>query len=396
MIVLNKIMNEVTSEFLVQMFKPSWSPTAPAVYETHGPASQNSKIKNIVPPAMATALEKRTEYTPFDTFVYTGQTASILSGEGPWNNNNYIFPVALVGESFLQVMEQINNMIRTGLIPEVVFDKTEAFNSNTGVYTVTNIPNADMYGLTVGTDNRMHIRMKSFETSTKSLPLLNSQSVPELIMRLFYSLEDNNRNKIKYKHNLAKDYLISLGIDVSLLNSALNCFFPIVNFDTTQIETEYTTDGSLLIKYNKPMKLSSKYVQSVNNPGTNPQKLYLFFPFINSALTTTHYPTLYLSNADEAIPTNITANPASVLHTTGDSVTIDNNNKAVLVRKDMYPTLTDKFYSEVEKRYIITVPYSAIEIGEVGSGADIEFDHIDRIDHIDGFTIGIQSPYVIS
>jgi hypothetical protein len=422
-IIMNKKFNEEVSEFIFQMFAPQWSPTednarfVEVANQSFAPTI--GKLTGSSAPASVTDYDRR-KYSAFRTFYAHNRGMNYTTREGPFHEKNYIFGAALVNESFLNLLNTINVQLRTGAIPEFFVYKPE--NPYNPVTDLTTVKDAEVVwdenGLLTISDlvpsnssgSCTHIKM--FEdryspkagTTTASGNLagyVESQSVPELLMRLLFSIEADNSSKINYKRALAYKILIKLGFSVSMIDDAFKCFFHFDDYNTTKLTKTFTTDGKLEIEYADPIKLSGKYVKTIHNPAG--QQLYIVFPFINCGTITNYAPKIVYET------TNFNSIEPNNVYVSGDffSGNIDPQNTAFIEQKaTQMPTITDKFVVDALNKSVVTLPYTAVSIGQVGTGAgsgtgsttifDLEFDKIDKIDYLDGFKISIQTPYIIN
>ena len=53
-----------------------------------------------------------------------------------------------------------------------------------------------------------------------------------------------------------------------------------------------------------------------------------------------------------------------------------------------------KFYREDNKQYIYQYSYMAYTLGDLSTDADIQFDHVDRMDYLDSLEVAIKLPRV--
>lgn len=417
-IIMNKKFNEEVSEFIFQMFAPQWSPTEDnAKYvevSNSAYAPTANKLKDGAAPASVTNYNRR-KYSAFRTFYAWNRGTIYTAKESPFHVPNYIFGAALVNEAFISLMNAINDGLRLGTIPEYFVFKPELpydpvrdlvevkeaeveFDIN-GLLTITDLVPAGAEHIKLF-ENRYSPKTNTNAASGKLAAYVDSQSVPELLMRLLFSIEAENPSAINYKRDLARKIFIKLGFPVSIIDDAFKCFFHFDEYNTSKITKTFTPDGKLEIEYTEPIKLSGKYVKSIHNPSS--QQLYIIFPFINCGTITDYAPKiLYETTSFAAVePTNVLVSGEFF------SGNIDPTNVAFIEQKAAHmPTITDKFVVDSLNKSIVTLPYTAVSIGQVGTGAgsgtgsttifDLEFDKIDKIDYLDGFKISIQTPYII-
>lgn len=184
MLVLNKVLNESVSEFIIQMFKPQWSPTE---NQAHLLTNSNGSLTSINAPVTVTDKERR-KYSAFRLPFYApGNRPISFPKEGPFHNQNYIFGGAIVNTHFINLLDTINTALKTGAIPESISIKTETYDPAIGIEDLVTVTLDPQGVLTIGEfTNSSYALVKNFENAFMGIgqttsAYIDSQNVPELL-----------------------------------------------------------------------------------------------------------------------------------------------------------------------------------------------------------------------
>ena len=379
--VINNDFAQLTKSHIVQLFKPSYNP--------------------------------RKGYFPLQYYPQklTGtRTNPVINA---YNKKNVVAGLFLVTENFLSFINKLNTIWYSDVLPkQIVPVKYSARSDGSWVATADTSRQNELVGYFSGPganwassflgrfENYAKVGIEGSGTSAGVV----SSSVHELLLRHLYSTDPAKRN---VAFNVAQNYY---GISAAECAAAKNEMFPTADFNSDNFEVTME-DDVITFKYDKPIALANKYIETVhNNAGAN---LYLYFPYITSNAMRPNSD----ANYDYRDLISLYTGPKNDTQATNDKFDnkIDpsqyfantfverpkNDNQGGIgdlkkhVVPDM-PTLTNTIWSATKSKMVNQAGYTALQISEVGGGGDVQFDHIDKIDYIDSLTIEITVPTVFS
>ena len=361
-IVINKVFNKFTSEFITQLFKPQWSTKRP------DPIDSATGINISALPSYSAPSN------PFQP---------LFLAYIPYNvsTNPVTYYDKFVGASscFLVTSDFINFL--DALVDKIFISKQSTFvnwaykadGSLDTTYTTLN-PLYNEFGTVI----------ENIELAAKGDGLMGknpSQNLLEFFLRHVYSLSTEARNVAIDK--FATQYGLS-----ALATKAKLAIIPFVDFDSDKLAVTLQDDGLLTFNYSEPIKLERRFDKAeLNDLGVDTDNVYLFFPQIQAGLVSRNVPNYYY-NKGEFIGRyrgNFTTAWAYYLNT---------------------PHWTNKFFSQKDTDanatkkavYKDTAPYIALSIGSVEENTaastpyDIVTDHTDIIDYMDNVLFNIITP----
>lgn len=183
----------------------------------------------------------------------------------------------------------------------------------------------------------------------KQIPLtdINEDEASHRFLNLLGAFDINERRKA-FLYLLEKGLITQAEYDSTALNSIATEQY---NWESFSMDYEEINDY-YIIKHSSPLKLQNRWLSEVNNPLS--EQLYIMVDL--------------------------------------PSTTSNNNwnfSKYVGVR-----TNASKFYRADTSQYIYQFSYMAYTLGDLSSDADIQFDHVDKIDYLDSLEIAIKLPRV--
>lgn len=396
--VINNNLANLTKGHMIQLFKPSYNPK-------YDDASYVSTLSTPIPATTSFPLQEY-QVEPSGTNP-NPVVGPYCSNKGTTDAVNIVTNLFLVTENFLNFITKINNFWYSDILPREVTPVTYTPNVSTGALVAT----ADTTFVTQilsffagPSANNASAGFAAYETLAKlgiEGSTLNdgvgSCSIHELFLRHLYSTDSRKRD---IAFAFAQTFY---GIAASEIASARLEMIPAVDFDSDLFDVNMT-DDVIKLQYNKPIKLQTKYNETVHNIGN--KSLYLYFPYITSNASRANseanrdyqkYINMYtgLSNPtiNLATPTSATTFKKSFVYRAKSTTGVGLLTKTFC---ENMPTLTNTIWSVSKEKAVNQAGYTALKISEVGGGGDLQFDHTDKIDYIDSLTIEIKVPTVFS
>lgn len=362
-IVINKVFNKFTSEFISQLFRPQWSTNRPDPIES----KQNITISALPTYSAPT--------NPFQPLFLANLPYNISTNPVTYYNK-------FVGASncFLVTGEFINFL-------DALVDKIFASKQNTFINWAYKADGS--LDTTYTTLNPLYKEFGPFiediELNAKADALIGtkpSQNLLEFFLRHIYSLSTEARNVAIDK--FGTQYGLS-----ALTTKAKLGIIPFVDFDSDKLAITLQDDGLLTFNYSEPIKLERRFDKAeLNDLGVDTDNIYLFFPQIQAGLVSRNVPNYYYSK---------TAFIGRYRSTAAGAAWEYFNNT---------PHWTNTFFSQKDTDanpskkavYKQTAPYVALSIGSVEENTnsstpyDIVTDHTDVIDYMDNILFNIITP----
>ena len=361
-IVINKVFNKFTSEFITQLFKPQWSTKRPDPIDS----KQGINIS-----ALPTYSAPSNPFQP------------LFLANLPYNVNTnpvrYYNEFVSASNCFLVTSDFINFL--DALVDKIFVSKQSTFinwaykadGSLDTTYTTLN-PLYKEFGTII----------ENIELAAKADGLMGrnpSQNLLEFFLRHVYSLSTEARNVAIDK--FATQYGLS-----ALATKAKLAIIPFVDFDSDKLAVTLQDDGLLTFNYSEPIKLERRFDKAeLNDLGVDTDNVYLFFPQIQAGLVSRNVPNYYYSKTEY----------------------IGRYRYSFATAWEYYnnaPHWTNKFFSQKDTDanatkkavYKETAPYIALSIGSVEENTaastpyDIVTDHTDIIDYMDNVLFNIITP----
>ncbi len=362
-IVINKVFNKFTSEFITQLFRPQWS--------TNRPDPIDSK-QGISISALPTYSSPTNPFQPL--FL------SYLPYNVSTNPVTYYNKFVGASNCFLVTADFINFL--DALVDKIFISKQSTFvnwaykadGSLDTTYTTMN-PLYKEFGPII----------EDIELTAKADALMGtkpSQNLLEFFLRHIYSLSTEARNVAIDK--FAGQYGLS-----ALATKAKLSIIPFVDFDSDKLAVTLQDDGLLTFNYSEPIKLERRFDKAeLNDLGVDTDNVYLFFPQIQAGLVSRNVPNYYYSKTQYIGRYRSTAVGASWEYYLNTPHFIN----TFFSQKD-----TDANPSK-KAVYKLTAPYVALSIGSVEENTnstvpyDIVTDHTDIIDYMDNVLFNIVTP----
>lgn len=399
--VINNNLANLTKGHLIQLFKPSYNPK-------YDDASYVSTLSTPIPATKSFALQDYpVNITAADSNPVVGP---YCSNDGTTDAVNIVTNLFLVTENFLNFITKINNFWYSDILPREVTPVTYTPNVSTGALVATADTTfvTQLLGFFGGPSaNNASKGFAAYESLAK-LGIegstindgVGSCSIHELFLRHLYSTDSRKRD---IAFAFAQTFY---GIAASEIASAKLEMIPATDFDSDLFVVDMT-DDVIKLQYNKPIKLQTKYNETIHNTGN--KSLYLYFPYITSNACRANS----TANRDYKKYINMytgLSNPIVAVTVATTSVNIFNKSFVYRAKSptpssiglltksfcENMPTLTNTIWSVSKEKTVNQAGYTALKISEVGGGGDLQFDHTDKIDYIDSLTIEIKVPTVFS
>lgn len=257
----------------------------------------------------------------------------------------------LVNQAFIDLIEILNTKATLGLIPTM--DK---------LCKTTNV-----------NGNYLGEFITYFNTNVNYIVPYNNYS-----MALIYSMLLNPITN----YNIGWWLKAELNINATLVDRALASIIPLTGMSKTNyVDTFDEAEQVLTISYTTPIKLGTKYKQSVHNAQN--EKLYIFIPRLHK-----------MDNAFQNAYHNGNVLNGPNVYATIDYIanTSEYRNESLCVDLANAKKIYDDNDSNLENRFSI-IDYTAISIGLTDNGqTDLEYDIMDNLDYLDSFTVMMKIP----
>ena len=264
-----------------------------------------------------------------------------------WENTNLdtqystkIYNGFICNESMINLINDINNKALTKAYPSL----------------------DTLVGLTLITNSTVRFQQHAAYPAEAKDRHLTANLLPGMLAKHCFNASHLSQD---FKDSLTQ-LLIELGHDEAMINSAFKSLVPI-DFDVTKYSSLYNKDTNILtIQNNAPVKLKTRFKNSIHNP-TN-EKLYIFLP-------------RYIARS--GIENGLIVGAGSSYHySSASSVSYPDTQK--VLEGEVVDYNTPRIRQQ---------DFTAISIGKTGNGeTDLEFDLIDVIDYIDSFTTMVKIP----
>ena len=164
---------------------------------------------------------------------------------------------------------------------------------------------------------------------------------------------DENHYIYEYKNMSDEQYYFQFvywleRFNIYLNSKNINTYCNYCNIDYSNFKI-IESNNKLNIQYNKPIKLSYRFLLNEFNKITNNDEVYLYIPMINY--------TYYYQGGQYF--------------------------------KIYYPY---KYYNPITNKSVLLTPFIALKITDINGDGDIKFDHIDKFDYIDSLNITFTLP----
>jgi len=363
-VVVNKIFNKYSHEFVNQLFKPSWSPKRADQIEAFGTIKIEEK------PLYGEQTKLNQPFFLPNVAASSSKLGTFPSMYNPFDGASNLFLATYDFLTFLDLLVEEVSKLGSDTFIQWAYNSDGSIN-----YAASAVDSMlEQFNGTLAVNEALFINDPRFD----------STDMLEFFLRHFYSLNIEARNA-------AFDIIgVRFGIEIQA-QKAKKGFIPFTNFNPDLLQTELQDDGLITYSYTQPIALERRYdKEQLSTEGVNTDKLFLFFPSIQDGKIEGYVPQMYYTKNDYI---------GRQGDSTGSSYTYNYH----------VPYWSAKFYSESATVaantglpvYKKVAPYVALSLGSVAENADtanalapydIVVDHSDKLDYLDNLIFNINSP----